>query len=252
MATAPSRADLGKFMRIPWCTPDLRLTSQASRELDLLALATVAGTVGPAGPPGPPGPAGGPPGPAGPAGPGVPTGGTAGQLLSKTSGTDFATTWVAAPSSVTGNAGTATALQTARTIDGVSFDGTANVTVLAPATHAAASKATPVDADEIPLVDSAAANVLKRLTWANLKATLKAYFDTLYQVLLVSGTTIKTVNGTSLLGAGNVAVTAADPSYSPGSVTIADETGQVRVQTLKMTGTQQLAIAGTGRLAIVG
>jgi hypothetical protein len=134
----------------------------------------------------------------------------------------------------------------------VSFDGTANITVLAPATHAAASKATPVDADEIPLVDSAAAFVLKRLTWANLKATLKAYFDTLYQVLLVSGTTIKTVNGTSLLGAGNVAVTAADPSYSPGSVTIADETGQVRVQTLKMTGSQQLAIAGTGRLVIVG
>jgi hypothetical protein len=52
----------------------------------------------------------------------VPTGGTAGQLLSKTSGTDFATTWVAPPTSVTGNAGTATALQTARTIDGVSFD----------------------------------------------------------------------------------------------------------------------------------
>ena len=33
--------------------------------------------------------------------------------------------------SVTGNAGTATALQTARTINGVSFDGTANITVTA-------------------------------------------------------------------------------------------------------------------------
>lgn len=51
----------------------------------------------------------------------------------------------------------------------------------ADATHAATSKATPVDADEIPLVDSAAANVLKKLTWANLKATLKMYFDGLYQ-----------------------------------------------------------------------
>jgi hypothetical protein len=38
----------------------------------------------------------------------------------------------------------------------------------------------PVDADEIPLVDSAASNVLKKLTWANVKATLKTYFDTLY------------------------------------------------------------------------
>jgi hypothetical protein len=82
--------------------------------------------------------------------------------------------------SVTGNAGTATALQTGRTIDGVTFDGTGNITVIAPATHAATSKATPVDADELPLVDSAASNVLKRLTWANLKATLKTYFDTLY------------------------------------------------------------------------
>lgn len=84
---------------------------------------------------------------------------------------------------ITGNAGTATALATARTIDGVSFDGTANVTVIAPGTNAATSKTTPVDADALPLVDSAAANVLKKLTWANIKATLKTYFDTLYATL---------------------------------------------------------------------
>ena len=47
-------------------------------------------------------------------------------------------------------------------------------------THAAASKTPPVDADEIPLVDSAATFGLKKLTWANVKATLKTYFDTLY------------------------------------------------------------------------
>lgn len=85
-----------------------------------------------------------------------------------------------APSSVSGNAGTATALQTARNIDGQAFDGTANVTVIAPGTHAATGKTTPVDADEVPLVDSAASNILKKLTWANVKATLKTYFDTLY------------------------------------------------------------------------
>jgi hypothetical protein len=77
----------------------------------------------------------------------------------------------------------ATALETARTIDGVSFNGTANITVIAPATDAATSKSTPVDADKIPLVDSAASNVLKGLTWANLKATLKTYLDTLYCAL---------------------------------------------------------------------
>ena len=47
-------------------------------------------------------------------------------------------------------------------------------------THASTSKTTPVDADEIPLVDSAASNVLKKLTWANLKATINAYIATIY------------------------------------------------------------------------
>lgn len=45
----------------------------------------------------------------------------------------------------------------------------------------ATSKPTPVDADTLGLSDSAASNILKKLTWANLKATLKTYFDTLYQ-----------------------------------------------------------------------
>ncbi len=86
----------------------------------------------------------------------------------------------ATPTSVSGNAGTATALQTGRTIDGQTFDGTADITVIAPGTHAATSKTTPVDADELPLIDSAASNVLKKLTGTNLKAYLKAYFDTIY------------------------------------------------------------------------
>ncbi len=56
----------------------------------------------------------------------------------------------------------------------------ADLADLAAATHAATSKATPVDADELPIADSAASFGLKKLTWANLKATLKTYFDTLY------------------------------------------------------------------------
>jgi hypothetical protein len=48
--------------------------------------------------------------------------------------------------------------------------------------HAAAAKVTPVDADTMPLIDSAASNVLKKVTWANIKATLKTYFDTLYNL----------------------------------------------------------------------
>jgi len=51
---------------------------------------------------------------------------------------------------------------------------------LAATIHAATSKTTPVDADELPLVDSAAAFGLKKLTWANIKATLLTYFTTLF------------------------------------------------------------------------
>lgn len=59
----------------------------------------------------------------------------------------------------------------------------ADIKALATATqsHAATSKITPVDADELPLIDSEAGYGLKKLSWANLKATLQTYFDTLYQ-----------------------------------------------------------------------
>jgi hypothetical protein len=66
---------------------------------------------------------------------------------------------------------------------------------------AADGKATPVDADSLPLSDSAAGNVLKKLTWANLKATLKTYFDTLYPS--GSGTSSGTNTGDQTSVSGN-------------------------------------------------
>jgi hypothetical protein len=50
---------------------------------------------------------------------------------------------------------------------------------LPAAIHGATNKTTPVDADEFGIWDSVT-GLLNRLSWANLKATLKAYFDTLY------------------------------------------------------------------------
>jgi len=40
---------------------------------------------------------------------------------------------------------------------------------------------TPVDADRLLIVDNSA-SLAKKITWTNIKATLKTYFDTLYQV----------------------------------------------------------------------
>ena len=53
-------------------------------------------------------------------------------MVAATAGTDY----VIPSGSITGNAGTATKLQTARTLNGVSFDGSANVTIPIPADYA--------------------------------------------------------------------------------------------------------------------
>ena len=44
------------------------------------------------------------------------------------------------------------------------------------------SKPTPIDEDLIPLSDSVSSFGIKKLTWANIKVTLKTYFDTLYLI----------------------------------------------------------------------
>lgn len=58
------------------------------------------------------------------------------------------------------------------------FDLAANI-------HAAESKTTPVDADEFGFWDSVS-GLLRKFSWANLKATLKTYFDTLYPTISIS------------------------------------------------------------------
>jgi hypothetical protein len=67
-----------------------------------------------------------------------------------------------------------------------------------------ADKPLPVDADKLPLVDSEASNVLKTLTWANVKAVLKTYFDsvttTLTNKTLTSPTLTTPVLGTPSSG----------------------------------------------------
>ena len=51
---------------------------------------------------------------------------------------------------------------------------------LESALPAASAKTTPADADLFALLDSAASYILKKITWSNIKATLKTYFDLIY------------------------------------------------------------------------
>jgi len=46
--------------------------------------------------------------------------------------------------------------------------------------HNAPSKTAPVNSDELGVADSEGAFSLKKVTWSNIKATLKTFFDTLY------------------------------------------------------------------------
>lgn len=71
---------------------------------------------------------------------------------------------------------TGAAIWTETTAGGGSYDLAADI-------HAATDKATPVDADELGIWDSVSA-ALRKLTWANVKATLKTYFDSLYLDLI--------------------------------------------------------------------
>lgn len=70
---------------------------------------------------------------------------------------------------------------------------------------AATGKTTPVDADEMSLIDTAASWRLKRLTWANLKATLLTYFSALTSTWAISTT-------------GNAATSTTATNLSGGSV----------------------------------
>jgi len=79
--------------------------------------------------------------------------------------------------------------------------------------NGATAKTTPVDADMVGLIDSAASNVLKKLSWANIKATLKTYFDAIYTLTNLGGVpTSRTINGKSL--ANNVTLGLASSDFN--------------------------------------
>ena len=84
--------------------------------------------------------------------------------------------------------------------------GNETETTIGALVNAATEKITPVDADMVGLMDSAASNLLKKLSWVNIKATMKTYMDTLYVPLS------RTVNGKAL--SSNITVTLASADHA--------------------------------------
>lgn len=76
-------------------------------------------------------------------------------------------------------------------------------------------KATPIDADLVPLSDSAAAFAAKKLSWTNIKATLKTYFDTLYLTLTGGNLTgaLNEAKGADIASAATTDIGAATGNY---------------------------------------
>lgn len=92
------------------------------------------------------------------------------------------------------------------------------------------AKGTPIDADSVVLVDSAAANVFKRTTGTDIKAFLKTYFDTLYVAL--TGT--QTIAGNKTF-TGQVEITNANNAPLAVERTTSATTGAIASQTLRAT-----------------
>lgn len=131
------------------------------------------------------------------------------------------TTWAGiAPSANVVSFNSAANYAAMRTLLNVADGADVTATAWAPAVVAATAKTTPVDADNIAITDSAASNVIKKVTWANVKATLKTYFDTLYQPLATALT-----SWAAVVRAAGFDTFAATPSSANLRSLLTDETG---------------------------
>lgn len=143
--------------------------------------------------------------------------------------------------------------------------GEATAADVAALIHAASSKSTPVDADELGIADSAASWALKKLTWANLKAVLLAYFKGQFREKLTAARTyyvrtdgsdsndgLSNTSGGAFLTIQKAIDTAATLDVSIYSVAITIGAGTFDGATLKsFVGAGRVNIAGQGVTTVV-
>ncbi len=109
------------------------------------------------------------------------------------------------------------------------------------------AKTTPVDADTMGLIDSAASNVLKKVTWANVKATLKTYFDTLYATVAGFHLTGKLI---FKAGTNNIASAATVDLTVAGAGNTVHITGTTGISAWTMTSGQVVDVVFDGALLL--
>lgn len=168
---------------------------------------------------------------------------------------DTGTAWeeIAYVPSVGGNAATATALQTPRNINGVAFDGTANITVTAAAgTVTGATLASNVLASSLTSVGTLSgltvtAPIAGSVTGSSGSTTGSSASTTGNAATATALQTARTINGTSFDGTANVTVTAA-----AGTLTGATLASGVTASSLTSVGTlATVAVTGTATLNTV-
>ena len=78
-------------------------------------------------------------------------------------------------------------------------DGIGTVTTVGALINSATAKTAPVDADQLPVMDSEASNIMKKFSWANIKAALLAYFNSIYDAIGTAATVQGNLNSHSAL-----------------------------------------------------